>query len=199
MKKLNVAIMIMALVFTVSCKEKESDAMDENNMDTEEVEMNDEMDNEGMDEKKSIVVPMGSKSESNVTGSISFVEENGVVTMSANLTGFTAAGTHAIHIHENGDCSAMDGSSAGGHWNPTSDEHGDWGDGSYHMGDIGNLEADEEGTAVLKFSTDQWCIGCDDETKNIVGKGVIVHATADDFTSQPSGAAGARVACGVIE
>ncbi|KQC33441.1 superoxide dismutase [Nonlabens sp. YIK11] len=198
MKKLNVAIMIMALVFTVSCKEKESDAMDENNMETEEVEMNEEMDNAEMDEKKSIVVPMGSKSESNVTGSIRFVEENGVVSMSANLTGLTA-GTHAIHIHENGDCSAMDGSSAGGHWNPTSDEHGDWGDGSYHMGDIGNLEADGEGVAVLQFSTDKWCIGCDDETKNIVGKGVIVHATADDFTSQPSGAAGARVACGVIE
>lgn len=210
MKKLNLAIMIMALIFTVSCKEKENDTMVDD-MEMEEVDGSDmDMDGDSMNsddmdsmdsnsgDKMSIVVPMGSKSESGVTGSIRFVEENGTVTMTANLKGLTE-GTHAIHIHENGNCDSRDGSSAGGHWNPTSDEHGDWGDGSYHMGDIGNLETDSEGITIKEFSTDQWCLDCDDDSKNIVGKSVIVHAKADDLTSQPSGAAGARVACGVIE
>ncbi|GAL76819.1 superoxide dismutase [Nonlabens ulvanivorans] len=67
------------------------------------------------------------------------------------------------------------------------------------MGDIGNLIANDEGGATLTFNTDKWCIGCDDDARNVLGKAFIVHATADDFESQPSGAAGARVACGVIE
>lgn len=186
--------MALALVLTVSCKEKENDSMDDT---TTEMEMeNGDMVDDA--EMMSVVVPMGSKSGSSVTGSIAFTQMNGEVEMSVELTGLTP-GSHAIHLHENGDCSAEDGSSAGGHWNPNSKEHGDWDQGTNHMGDIGNLEAAEDGTASLTFSTDKWCLDCDDDSKNIKGKGVIVHAVADDFTSQPSGAAGARVACGVIE
>jgi Cu-Zn family superoxide dismutase len=118
--------------------------------------------------------------------------------MVANLKGLEP-GVHAIHLHENGDCSATDATSAGGHWNPNTKEHGDWNEGMNHMGDIGNLDADADGNVSYIFSTDKWCLDCDDSNKNIKGKGVIVHAKADDFTSQPSGAAGARVACGVIE
>jgi len=67
-------------------------------------------------------------------------------------------------------------------------------------GDIGNFIAAADGTATVEFATEEWCIGCDDATKNIVGKGVIVHQGVDDFTSQPSGAAGARVSCtGIIQ
>ncbi|MGB5361189.1 MAG: superoxide dismutase family protein, partial [Eudoraea sp.] len=70
----------------------------------------------------------------------------------------------------------------------------------FHKGDIGNFTADTDGNAVVEFSTDQWCIGCEDENMNILGKAVIVHQGVDDFTSQPSGAAGARVSCtGIIE
>ena len=186
--------MALALVFTVSCKEKETDTMEENNtdMEMEDVDMQDET------EMMSIVVPMASKSGSSVTGTISFTQKDGEVEMVAALTGLTP-GTHAIHLHENGDCSADDATSAGGHWNPNDNEHGDWDAGSHHMGDIGNLEAEEDGTATLTFTTDKWCLDCDDNAMNIKGKGVIVHAVADDFTSQPSGAAGARVSCGVIE
>jgi Cu-Zn family superoxide dismutase len=70
----------------------------------------------------------------------------------------------------------------------------------FHKGDIGNFTADADGNAIAEFSTDQWCIGCEDENMNILGKAVIVHQGVDDFTSQPSGAAGARVSCtGIIQ
>ncbi len=185
--------MALALTLSISCKEenKDADAMDENNM---EMEDSDAMES---DESMRIDVPMASKSGSSVTGAISFVQDGDQVTMTANLVGLEP-GVHAIHLHENGDCSTDDASSAGGHWNPNTKEHGDWNEGMNHMGDIGNLEADANGEASLTFSTDKWCIDCDDDTKNIKGKGVIVHAKADDFKSQPSGAAGDRVACGVI-
>jgi superoxide dismutase, Cu-Zn family len=138
-----------------------------------------------------------SKSDSNVTGTAQFTEENGVVTFTAKISGLSP-GEHAIHIHEKSDCSAADGSSAGGHWNPAFKKHGKWGDQEYHRGDIGNFTADEKGNGTVQFSTNEWCIGCADETENIIGKGLIVHKGADDFTTQPAGNAGARQACSAI-
>ena len=147
--------------------------------------------------KNEIKTTFSPKSESTVSGTANFIEKNGTVTMVANLSGLTP-GEHAIHIHEKSDCSAADGSSAGGHWNPTFKKHGKWGSAEHHKGDIGNFIADANGNATVKFSTNEWCIGCEDETKNIVGKGLIVHKGTDDFTSQPAGNAGARVACSAI-
>lgn len=149
---------------------------------------------------ETIKFAMEPKSDSAVKGEVTFTEVAGTVSMTAMLSGLTE-GEHAIHIHDKADCSSADGKSTGGHWNPTSTPHGKWGaDEGYHKGDIGNFMADAEGNATVTFSTDQWCIGCDDETKNIVGKGVIVHQGVDDFTSQPSGAAGTRVSCaGIIQ
>jgi len=97
--------------------------------------------------------------------------------------------------------SSADGKSTGGHWNPTAEPHGKWGDaGGFHKGDIGNFLANEDGSAEVSFETDAWCIGCGDPNKDILGKAVIVHQGVDDFTSQPSGAAGARISCtGIIE
>ena len=141
---------------------------------------------------------MSAKSGSTAAGHISLKENEGKVKMTVEMMGL-APGEHAIHIHEKGDCSADDGTSAGGHWNPKGDDHGKWGEDAYHMGDIGNLVANEKGKVTYEFKTDKWCLECDDETKNIIGKSFIVHAGADDFESQPSGAAGKRVACGVIE
>lgn len=138
------------------------------------------------------------KSGSNVSGNVSFTEKNGKVFMKAEIKGLTP-GSHAIHIHEKGDCSSDDGKSAGGHWNPTEDNHGKWKHGEFHSGDIGNLQADENGNATIEKESDFWCIGCDDDNKNILGHAIIVHAKADDFTSQPSGAAGTRVGCGEIK
>ena len=147
---------------------------------------------------KEVIVSMGSKNSSNVAGKILLTQGEKAVSMVVSLTGLTA-GEHAIHIHQNGDCSSDDGKSAGGHWDPTAEDHGKWGAAMHHSGDIGNLVANDAGGATLTFSTDKWCIGCDDKNRNVLGKAFIVHASADDFASQPSGAAGARVACGVIE
>jgi Cu-Zn family superoxide dismutase len=146
---------------------------------------------------KSLNITFESKSNSNVTGTATFKEKNGKVTFIAKLSGLKP-GIHAIHIHEKSDCTAADGSSAGGHWNPTFKKHGQWGVGEYHRGDIGNFTADENGNGSITLTTDEWSIGGADETKNILGKGLIVHQGADDFVSQPAGNAGARVACSAI-
>lgn len=191
MKKISIAIIALAIGF-VSCKnEKKETKTMETETETTEV---------ATQAPKKIKMTLAAKSDSNVSGNVVFKEEDGQVSMTAIISGLEA-GQHAIHIHESSDCSASDGTSAGGHWNPTAQPHGKWGAAEgYHKGDIGNFTADENGNGTISFTTDEWCIGCDDENKNIVGKAIIVHAGADDFTSQPSGAAGARVSCaGIIE
>lgn len=138
------------------------------------------------------------RSNSNVEGEAVFTQENNEVTLTVNVSGLDE-GMHAIHLHENADCSAEDGTSAGGHWNPTFEDHGEWGDANgYHKGDIGNFQADADGNGSITFTTDQWCMDCDDDTRNIIGKSVMIHQGEDDFTSQPSGDAGARIGCGEI-
>ena len=138
-----------------------------------------------------------SKSNSGVTGVATFSEKDGFVTFTAKLSGLKP-GIHGIHIHEKADCSAADAASAGGHWNPTFKKHGKFTDAEHHKGDIGNFTADGNGNASITLKTDEWCIGCGDNTKDILGKGLIVHDKADDFITQPSGNAGARVACSAI-
>ncbi len=91
-----------------------------------------------------LVIQFEAKSQSTASGTASFVEKNGKVTFEANLSGMKP-GVHAIHIHEKSDCSAADGSSAGGHWNPTFKKHGKWGESEHHKGDIGNFIVDEKG------------------------------------------------------
>ena len=145
-----------------------------------------------------IKINLNAKSNSKTSGEVSLTERNGVVTLEANIYGLEP-GTHAIHLHDKADCSSYDGKSTGGHWNPTFEPHGAWqNDTGFHRGDIGNFEANNQGYGMIKFSTDLWCIGCEDPVKNILGKAVIVHKGADDLTSQPSGAAGARVSCAGI-
>lgn len=145
-----------------------------------------------------LVLEVEPKNNSNVSGMVVFTEINDRVYMEAELEGLTP-GSHAIHLHEKADCSSDDGTSTGGHWNPTFAPHGAWGDeAGYHKGDIGNFEVGDDGVGSISFDTDEWCIGCEDETKNILGKAVIVHQGADDFVSQPSGAAGARISCAAV-
>lgn len=195
MKKSSIAILALILGFGYSCKEakKETEAV------TEEVEETVETVKAEITETE-ISFKMEPKSDSNVQGTVTFTDRDGKVAMSATFSGLTP-GEHAIHLHEKADCSAADATSTGGHWNPTSQPHGKWGDeGGYHLGDIGNFTADENGNAELEFETDRWCIGCEDPNQDILGKAVIVHQGSDDFTSQPSGAAGPRVSCtGIIE
>lgn len=196
MKKiLKFQIAALALLVMFSCKEAKKEASDA--ADETEEAMEEMMEEETVETINFMMEP---KSDSDVKGEVSFTEEDGEVKMMAMLSGLSE-GEHAIHIHQTADCSSADGKSTGGHWNPTNEPHGKWGaDEGYHKGDIGNFTADADGNATVEFSTEQWCIGCDDENKNIVGKAVIVHQGVDDYTSQPSGDAGARVSCtGIIE
>lgn len=190
MKMKYLALAMIATISLGSCKN------DKKEVETVEVEEIEEVETSTMERKATL--KLSSKSNSNASGSVVFKEEDGIVKMTA-VVGGLAEGTHAIHIHENADCSSTDGTSAGGHWNPTAQPHGKWDDAAgFHKGDIGNFEADENGNGTITMSTDEWCIGCADATKNILGKAIIIHQGVDDFTSQPSGAAGARIACGGI-
>lgn len=192
MKRLSlICLAVFALTLSTSCKDDKNE--------TKMTEPNQEVPMETQtNEVKKMKVNLESKSDSNVKGNAVFTEEDGAVTMVAVLSGLTE-GEHAIHLHEKADCSADDGSSAGGHWNPTNQPHGKWGspDG-YHKGDIGNFKADANGNGTITITTDEWCIDCGDSNKDIVGKSVIVHEGVDDFVSQPSGDAGGRVSCGGI-
>ncbi|QAA80356.1 superoxide dismutase family protein [Aequorivita sp. H23M31] len=195
MKKL-VLLCTATLIFAfVGCKDnKKSDDLNETKDTVVETTSNHNL----SQAPKTVTVMLEPKSDSKAEGEAHFSEKNGMVTLEAKFTGLKP-GTHAIHLHEKADCSAADASSAGGHWNPTHQKHGKWGDkDGYHKGDIGNLEADENGYAAITMTTDEWCIGCGDENKDILGKAVIVHQDADDFVSQPTGNAGGRVACGGV-
>ncbi|WP_036147072.1 MULTISPECIES: superoxide dismutase family protein [Maribacter] len=197
MKIFKTQLALLAILVAFSCKEVKKEASDAK----EEVEeLMDEAKTEMNEEETVVKFMLEPKSDSKVKGEVTFTEDDEEVSMVAVLSGLTE-GEHAIHIHQTADCTAADGSSAGGHWNPTNEPHGKWGASEgYHKGDIGNFTADADGNAKVEFSTEEWCIGCDDENKNILGKGVIVHQGVDDYTSQPSGAAGARVSCaGIIE
>ena len=139
---------------------------------------------------------IASSSDSGVTGVAVFTQNGDQITLTVEIQGATP-GLHAVHIHANGNCSSPDGTSAGGHWNPTGVAHGTWGEGEFHLGDIGNITVGEDGMGSITLTTDLWEIGTGSDV-DVVGRGIIVHAGADDFTSQPSGAAGARIGCGVI-
>jgi Cu-Zn family superoxide dismutase len=192
MKKIVFPLIALIFITLISCKEK-----NKNSLTT--VEKTEEVSPSSISqEKKEIIVQLEPKSGSKSIGKLIFKEVDGVVSLEAKFQGLTA-GMHAIHIHEKADCSSVDGKSAGGHWNPTFTNHGKWGnEGGYHKGDIGNFEVDESGYGKRIMETTEWCIGCEDDTKNILGKAIIVHQGTDDFTSQPSGAAGARIICGGI-
>jgi Cu-Zn family superoxide dismutase len=129
-----------------------------------------------------------------VHGMVTFARAGLGIYVTADIIGLTP-GKHGFHIHEYGDISAIDAKTAGGHFNPDKQAHGAPTDQVRHVGDLGNVVADTNGEAhlewtdtIIKFSGPH----------NIIGRSVIVHAGADDLTTQPTGNAGSRVACGVI-
>ena len=148
--------------------------------------------------KKMAIANIVAKNNSSVSGSAIFNEKSGKVKIDVSITG-VGAGPVAIHIHETGDCSSDDGKSTGGHWNPTVEDHGKWGEPPFHSGDIGNITIDQYGAGTLSLVDNygRWTIGGPPET-NIINKAIIVHLGDDDMHSQPTGAAGARIGCGVI-
>lgn len=129
------------------------------------------------------------------TGTVVFTKVDGGMRVVADIKGLTP-GAHGFHIHEKGDCSAPDAASAGGHFNPTGMPHGSHDAAKRHVGDLGNVVADASGKARIDRVDPHLNF---EGSTSIINRGVIVHEKGDDLTSQPSGNAGARVACGVIE
>ena len=127
-------------------------------------------------------------------GTVSFREEADGVRITVNLTGLEP-GEHGFHVHQRGDCSAADGTSAGGHYNPDGNPHGRPDSPLRHAGDLGNVTADAQGVVTAEFLDSVITLN---GANSIIGRGVIVHEGPDDFTTQPTGAAGARQSCGVI-
>lgn len=137
-------------------------------------------------------------SGSKVSGVVHFAMNGDKVSVHAKISGLEP-GEHGFHVHEKGDCSAPDAKSAGGHFNPHTVDHGDPKGETHHAGDLGNITANADGVAELSIDLPTSFLSLAPDAKNnIVGRAVVVHGGADDLKSQPSGAAGPRVGCGVI-
>jgi Cu-Zn family superoxide dismutase len=130
---------------------------------------------------------------SEVSGQVKFTRRGEDTLVEVSLS-HLSPGEHGFHIHEKGDCSAPDGLSAGGHFNPTGLPHGGL-DGTRHEGDLGNLLAAADGTVNVNFHVRHLELSGD---HGVIGRAVIVHAAADDLKTQPSGNSGKRLACGTI-
>ncbi len=129
-------------------------------------------------------------------GKVEFTQVAAGVRVVADISGLTPNSKHAIHIHAFGNISAADGSAAGGHYNPGGHPHAGPDAEHHHVGDLGNLTADAAGNAHYEMIAKGASLCCGDAP--IVGRSIIIHAQADDLTSQPSGNAGPRIAQGVI-
>ncbi|MDB5856893.1 MAG: superoxide dismutase family protein [Ramlibacter sp.] len=132
----------------------------------------------------------------NTSGMVRFAQQpNGRVLVSGEISGLKSYGEHGFHVHEKGDCSSGDGNSAGGHFNPNGQPHGHE-SGPHHAGDLQSLRADASGVARFSFESSGISVG--PGVADVVGRGLIVHRDPDDYTTQPTGNSGPRLACAVI-
>jgi Cu-Zn family superoxide dismutase len=145
---------------------------------------------------RSIEVPIEAKSGSKLSGKAVLTETEGGVHVVLTLEGLEP-GEHGAHVHEKGDCSAADGASAGGHFNPQSKDHGLPGAEKRHLGDLGNITIAKDGKGSLDITAPGANLKAGDAA-SFVGRAIIVHAKKDDG-GQPTGNAGGRVGCGVIK
>ena len=149
-------------------------------------------------EEHNAVVNLASASGSLVSGKLQVMTMGpNAVHIAGEVGGLEPNSEHGFHVHETGDCSAADASSAGGHFNPGGQPHGRMDHGAHHAGDIDNIVADGEGVARVNMHVPGLTLGSG-AANDVAGRAIIVHADPDDYTSQPSGNAGKRVACGVI-
>lgn len=130
-----------------------------------------------------------------VTGKVTFSKVPGGIKIVADVDGLKP-GEHGFHVHEHGDCGGVDGAAAGGHFNPTNKRHGGPDSPERHVGDFGNLVADANGHAHYERVDKE--IAFEGEN-SIIGRSIMIHADRDDLTTQPTGASGARIGCGIIE
>jgi Cu-Zn family superoxide dismutase len=142
-------------------------------------------------------VNLASASASLVSGKLALTPMAGGVHVVGTVGGLAPGSAHGFHVHEKGDCSAVDASTAGGHFNPAGMPHGRAGSGPHHAGDMDNIVADADGVAQVDVHLMGVTLG-DGGADDIAGRAFVVHGAPDDYTSQPAGNAGPRVACGVI-
>ena len=144
----------------------------------------------------SATAKLASTTGNTATGSVQFTQLPGKVLVHGEVHGLLPNSVHGFHIHEKGDCSSGDGLSAGGHFNPTAHAHGAASGPMHHAGDLPSLQADASGTAKINYETADLAVGSG--PNDVAGRGLIVHKDPDDFTTQPTGNSGARLACAVI-
>lgn len=130
-------------------------------------------------------------------GTVRFVQAGDRVRAMGEIRGLAPGSEHGFHVHEKGDCSSPDATSAGGHFNPDARPHGRAGAGPHHAGDLPSLRADPTGVARFSWESDAIHLG-GATGKDIVGRALIVHRDPDDYTTQPTGNSGPRLACGVV-
>ena len=129
-------------------------------------------------------------------GSIQFTQLPGKVLVVGEVRGLLPNTVHGFHIHEKGDCSSGDGMGTGGHFNPDGHAHGAATGAMHHAGDLPSLQADASGVAKIRYESTTLAVGSG--ATDVVGRGLIVHKDPDDFTTQPTGNSGARIACAAI-
>jgi len=133
---------------------------------------------------------------SSASGTIKFTQSGDKVRVAGEVRGLKPGQEHGFHIHEAGDCSSGDGMSAKGHFNPQGKPHAHPSTSERHAGDMLALKADDYGSAHVDASLD--IITVAPGPTSVVGRGLIVHASPDDYKTQPTGNAGARLACAII-
>ena len=144
--------------------------------------------------RKAIAVLHGLGEHHNIKGIVTFAQEDDSIHVSGEISGLTP-GEHAFHVHEFGDCSSADGKSAGAHFNPEHKMHGGPETEQRHVGDLGNIKADDQGNATIDIHDKVIQLH---GPHSIIGRSLIVHAKADDLKTDPAGNAGDRIACAVI-
>ncbi len=193
MIKINTLIFATSLILTgCACTDNRKPEMKKDN---ESSQTKDVAQLTALQSATSIVVNVHGFQNQDIRGTVTFTKVPNGIKIIADVDGLKP-GKHGFHVHEHGDCSGHDGKAAGGHFNPTNSKHGGPDSSERHVGDLGNLVADDNGhahyeriDALISF----------EGPNSILGKSIIIHADADDYVTQPTGNAGARIACGKIE
>lgn len=182
------------LLFAFGCAQQETQNQDMQPEPQMEQEANQQMASSSPTDYSKAVAVIHPTEGNEASGTVTFTATNDGVQVQAEIEGIEE-GNHGFHIHQYGDCTAPDGTSAGGHYNPEDTEHAGPDADPRHVGDMGNIEANAEGLASKDYVDSKITLN---GPNSIIGHGVIIHAGEDDLESQPTGDAGARLGCGVI-
>lgn len=189
----NISLGLWILLFAVGCAQQDTPEQDPQSEPQMQQEAEQTMSTAATDYSKAVAVIHPTEGNE-ASGTVTFTATNDGVQVQAEIEGIEE-GNHGFHIHQYGDCTAPDGTSAGGHYNPEGTEHAGPDADTRHVGDMGNIEANAEGVATKDYVDSKITLN---GPNSIIGHGVIIHAGEDDLESQPTGAAGPRLGCGVI-